>query len=96
MSGENLDEYPSLNSHIDERSDETDKVVQKTTLDQDDKVYPAMRTSINQSKGNDVEKIIDSSRSCNANLAGSFGGIEFSVNMNTFFPSGWGDSYQAY
>jgi hypothetical protein len=65
-------------------------------LDQDDKIYPAMRTSVNQSEGNDVEKITEFSGSCNANLAGSFGGIECSVNMNTFFPSSLGDSYQAY
>eukprot|EP00253_Pinus_taeda_P014002 PITA_14002 len=96
VSGENLDEQPSLNSHINERSDETDRVVQKTTLDQDDKIYPATRTSVNQSGGNDVEKITEFSGSCNANLAGSFGGIECSVNMNTFLPSSLGDSYQAY
>lgn len=95
-SGENLEEQPSLNSRFYERSDETDRVVQKTTLDQDDKIYPAKRTSVNQSGGNDDEQITEFSGSYNANLAGSFGGIERSVNMNIFLPPSLGDSHQAY
>lgn len=98
-SGESLEEHPSLNSHFGERSDErseTDRVVQKTALDQDDKIYPVMKTLVNPSESNDDEQIPEFSGSYNANSAGSFGGIGCSVNMNTFLPPSLGDSYQAY